>query len=203
MRMNFFTDCWKRWVSTRNCTENESTRLSTCHGRSTLSFPRIRTLSMVRVIFCCRMEMRHHSFDLTVPLHSDISKRLFEGTLRSVLVCRKCGTKRTQSEPFMSLSLPLLKEVQNLPKQPGATSPGLSVELCLRHFVMPESLADPVDCPSCRQKTPTTKQHVVAKLPRILCLHLKRFDATLNRKIEDPVAFPAKGLNMGPFLPHW
>lgn len=138
----------------------------------------------------------------------DVIKRLFEGTLRSVLVCRKCGSKRTQSEPFVSLSLPLSKETHKSTNQvPGEKATlaqgGMSVNSCLRQFTMPEALSDPVDCPSCGEKTPTTKQHVVAKLPRILCLHLKRFDATQNRKIEDFVAFPAKGLNMGLYLPHW
>jgi ubiquitin carboxyl-terminal hydrolase 22/27/51 len=32
---------------------------------------------------------------------------------------------------------------------------------------------------------------------------LKRFDAANNKKIEEFVSFPCKGLNMGPFLPHW
>jgi len=104
----------------------------------------------------------------------------------------------------MSISLPLSKEVQ---KASAANAAGvkekLSVELCLRHFTMPEMLADPVDCPSCGKKTPTKKQHVVSKLPKILCLHLKRFDAALNKKIEDFVSFPSKGLNMGLYLPHW
>jgi ubiquitin carboxyl-terminal hydrolase 22/27/51 len=53
------------------------------------------------------------------------------------------------------------------------------------------------------KQTPTKKQHVVAKLPKVLCLHLKRFDAALNKKIEDFVSFPGAGLNMGPYLPHW
>merc|ERR1712157_419786 len=33
--------------------------------------------------------------------------------------------------------------------------------------------------------------------------HLKRFDAVSNKKITDPVIFPAYGLDMGPYLPHW
>ena len=41
-----------------------------------------------------------------------------------------------------------------------------------------------------------------AKLPRILCLHLKRFDALTNKKITNPVSFPVE-LDMGPHLPHW
>jgi ubiquitin C-terminal hydrolase len=139
----------------------------------------------------------------------DAIKTLFEGKLRSVLMCQECGNKRVQSEPFMSISLPLSKEVQKATNEmPGESNEHagrvkVSVERCLRHFTIPEMLADPVDCPSCGIKTPTQKQHVVSKLPRVLCLHLKRFDAAQNKKIEDFVSFPAKGLNMGPHLPHW
>lgn len=103
----------------------------------------------------------------------------------------------------MSISLPLSKEVQNAAVTPAGIREKLSVELCLRHFTMPEMLTDPVVCQTCGKKTPTKKQHVVSKLPKILCLHLKRFDAALNRKIEDFVAFPSKRLNMGQYLPHW
>jgi hypothetical protein len=71
------------------------------------------------------------------------------------------------------------------------------------HFTAPESLSDPVDCPSCRRKTPTKKQHTFAKLPKVLCLHLKRFDAATNKKIDDFVSFPASGQDMGRMLPHW
>jgi ubiquitin carboxyl-terminal hydrolase 22/27/51 len=46
------------------------------------------------------------------------------------------------------------------------------------------------------------KQQTFAKLPTILCLHLKRFDAAANKKIDDPVSFPAV-LDMGSYLPHW
>lgn len=106
----------------------------------------------------------------------------------------------------MSISLPLSKEVQkatsDVEGSPNAKE-NLSVERCLRHFTLPEMLADPVDCPNCGRKTPTKKQHVVSKLPKVLCLHLKRFDAAQNKKIEDFVSFPSKGLNMGPYLPHW
>jgi ubiquitin C-terminal hydrolase len=151
----------------------------------------------------------------SVCTHSDIIKSIFEGTLRSVLMCQECGNKRIQSEPFVSLSLPLSIEVKlatnGFPGESSNTSGpgagpgdrGLSLERCLRHFTLPEKLVDPVDCPECGKKTATQKQHVVSKLPPILCLHLKRFDAKANRKIEDFVSFPARGLNMGPHLPHW
>ncbi|GKZ01139.1 hypothetical protein MPSEU_001065400 [Mayamaea pseudoterrestris] len=140
-----------------------------------------------------------------VAANQDYMKNLFEGNLRAVLVCQKCGNKRIQTEPFMSLSLPLSKEIHkgSYGELNASGSHGISVEQCLKHFTLPESLADPVDCPSCGAQTPTTRQHVVSRLPKILVLHLKRFDFAENRKIEEYVSFPAHGLNMGPYLPHW
>jgi ubiquitin carboxyl-terminal hydrolase 22/27/51 len=99
----------------------------------------------------------------------------------------------------MSISLPLSAEATATTEDRTR----LTVESCLRHFTMPEMLTDPVFCPTCSGKTPTKKQHVVSKLPKVLCLHLKRFDAAHNKKIEEYVSFPTSGLNMGPFLPHW
>jgi len=108
----------------------------------------------------------------------------------------------------MSISLPLSKEVQKLTANSSKSSGSptgrgpLSVERCLQHFTMAEPLGDGVSCPSCGEKTPTTKQITISKLPKVLCLHLKRFDAAHNKKIEDFVSFPPK-VNMGPYLPHW
>ena len=163
----------------------------------------------------------------------DIIKELFEGTLRSVLLCEECGGKRMLVEPFMNISLTLSDEVERrapmtssagisgagggagLGITPGTVSSSpttrrssaalhpLSVQTCLEHFILPEVLSDPVQCPNCKKKTSTKKQHTFSKLPKILCLHLKRFDAAKNRKIDEYVSFPAKGLNMGPFLSHW
>ena len=132
--------------------------------------------------------------------HGDIVKQLFEGTLRSISICEECGCKRSMSEAFLNVSLPLSKHTDS----PSRYDKGkISVELCLKQFTHPESLGDPVDCPTCMTKTRTRKQHTFGRLPKILCLHLKRFDAAKNRKITDFVSFPAHGLDMGPLLPHW
>ena len=130
----------------------------------------------------------------------DIVKQLFEGSLRSVSICQECGCKRSMSEAFLNVSLPLSKHTDS----PSRYDKGkISVERCLKQFTHPESLGDPVDCPTCKTKTRTRKQHTFGRLPKILCLHLKRFDAAKNRKITDFVSFPARGLDMGPFLPQW
>mmetsp|Transcript_8786 Transcript_8786/g.16321 ORF Transcript_8786/g.16321 Transcript_8786/m.16321 type:complete len:213 (+) Transcript_8786:1461-2099(+) len=126
------------------------------------------------------------------------------GTLRSVLICQKCGCKRTQAESFSNVSLPLAKEFPANKEARSSTRRGnISVQSVLNHFTRPEVLADPVYCPSCNSKTKTMKQHTFSKLPEVLCLHLKRFDAAANKKITDFVAFPAYDLDMGMHLPHW
>ena len=133
----------------------------------------------------------------------DIIKQLFEGSLRSVLLCEECGVKRVQHEPFVNISLSLSEEVERMQRGKGFRVFDISVETCLEHFVLPEKLGDLVHCSSCAKKTETKKQHTFAKLPKVLCLHLKRFDAARNRKIENFVSFPSRGLNMGSMLSHW
>jgi len=134
----------------------------------------------------------------------DIIKKLFQGTLRSVLLCEKCGVKRLQKEPFMDVSLSLSEEVERMQTGgKGRRDVVLDLRTCLEHFVLPEKLSDLVFCSSCGTRTPTKKQHTFSKLPKILCLHLKRFDAARNQKIDQFVSFPAHDLNMGGFLPQW
>jgi len=129
---------------------------------------------------------------------ADIVKHLFEGTLRSVSICEDCGCKRSLQEPFINVSLPLSED-----SMLKYTNRKMNVQHCLNHFTAPEQLSDPIECPSCQRKTPTKKQQTFSRLPKVLCLHLKRFDAAKNKKIADFVSFPAFGLDMGPLLPHW
>lgn len=135
----------------------------------------------------------------------DFISRLFLGKFRSVLVCQKCGCKRTQNESFSNISLPLAKEFPSASADmKSSTRRGkITIRSILNHFTRPEALSDSVYCPSCNSKTKTTKQHTFAKLPEVLCLHLKRFDSAGNKKITDFVPFPAHGLDMGKHLPHW
>ena len=135
----------------------------------------------------------------------DLIRKMFNGTLRSVLLCQKCGCKRTQTESFSSISLPLANEFPTTTDTEVSSSRRgkISVEVCLNNFTRPEELVDLTNCPSCSFKTKTLKQHTFSKLPEILCLHLKRFDSAKNKKITDFVSFPAHNLDMGKHLPHW
>ena len=117
----------------------------------------------------------------TLPFHLSLP-------FRTISYSETCGYKRSQAEPFLNISLPITNETK-------------TIEACLRHFTQPEALSD-ITCDLCEEKHPHTKQHTFAKLPKVLCLHLKRFDAATNKKISEFVSFPAQ-LNVGPFLPHW
>jgi ubiquitin C-terminal hydrolase len=108
-----------------------------------------------------------------------------------------------QHEPFVNISLSLSQEVERMQQEKRQRVHDISVETCLEHFVLPEKLGDLVYCTSCGRKTETKKQHTFSKLPKVLCLHLKRFDAAKNKKIENFVSFPANGLNLGSLLSHW
>lgn len=150
-------------------------------------------------------------FGLTLFRCTDIVKSTFEGSLRSVLLCEVCGCKRTQPERFLNISLPLPKEKSRLGstasnKNSSSRVSGIANQLtlrqCLDSFCRPEQLTEKVQCSSCLIKTTTQKQLTFAKLPKVLCLHLKRFDARTNKKLSDPVSFPAE-LDMGPHISHW
>ncbi|CAM9372425.1 unnamed protein product, partial [Scytosiphon promiscuus] len=69
---------------------------------------------------------------------------------------------------------------------------------CFARFAARESLSVRMACDSCSTASVCkTKQMSFCSLPRVLVLHLKRFDAMSDRKIDDFVSFPARGLDMG------
>jgi ubiquitin C-terminal hydrolase len=104
----------------------------------------------------------------------------------------------------MNISLPLTAlSASSSSVGGGLLANNLSVERCLHQFVATEKLAESVECQKCGRATVTKRQRVIASLPTVLCFHFKRFDTINNLKIQSYVSFPARGLNMGPFLPHW
>eukprot|EP00554_Chaetoceros_debilis_P015129 CAMPEP_0194118556 /NCGR_PEP_ID=MMETSP0150-20130528/36075_1 /TAXON_ID=122233 /ORGANISM="Chaetoceros debilis, Strain MM31A-1" /LENGTH=850 /DNA_ID=CAMNT_0038809981 /DNA_START=83 /DNA_END=2635 /DNA_ORIENTATION=- len=134
----------------------------------------------------------------------DSLSSLFEGSLRSVLMCDECGYKRSHLEPFLnvSLSLPTAKSTETSRTGNRRRSLRIDVQTCIDNFTAAEPLSDSLVCSWCKTKTCHYTQHTFSKLPEILCLHLKRFDAASNKKIDEPVSFPST-LDMGSYLPHW
>jgi ubiquitin C-terminal hydrolase len=119
---------------------------------------------------------------------------VFTGSLRSMLVCQRCGCGRDQVEPFINVSLPLSRE---------NTEGKITIQSCLDLFTKSEALADNVHCPSCNKNTESSQQHGFATLPEVLCLHLKRFDSLAQKKLTEHVSFPLHDLDMGKYLAQW
>jgi ubiquitin carboxyl-terminal hydrolase 8 len=59
------------------------------------------------------------------------------------------------------------------------------------------------DCPQCKTKRKATKQLSLARLPPILLIHLKRFEANgrFSDKIDTFVEYPVKALDLTSFMP--
>jgi Ubiquitin carboxyl-terminal hydrolase len=68
-------------------------------------------------------------------------------------------------------------------------------------FTAVEQLPHGVKCDACNAADCVkTKQMSFSSLPLVLIIQLKRFDALTDRKLNDVVAFPLRGLDMSPYM---
>ncbi|KAI9139318.1 hypothetical protein BKA69DRAFT_1109968 [Paraphysoderma sedebokerense] len=124
--------------------------------------------------------------------NSSFVVQLFMGQLRSRLSCLTCGKTSTSYNPFMYLSIPVIK--------------GNRVDLgdCLDEFLREEILegSDAWHCSNCRTTRRSTKSLTLSKLPDILLIHLKRFSfqGPFRNKLDTLVDFPVKGLDLNLYL---
>ncbi|KAJ3626913.1 hypothetical protein Zmor_004151 [Zophobas morio] len=110
--------------------------------------------------------------------------QVFGGYLRSQIKCLCCGHDSNSFETILDLSL----NVQS------------SVEKSLRLLVEPEILDKDnlYYCEKCARKVPASKSFSIHVPPRVLCLHLKRFDFR-RKKIKSKVIY-GEHLDLSPFL---
>jgi ubiquitin C-terminal hydrolase len=112
--------------------------------------------------------------------------QVFGGYLRSQIKCLCCGHDSNSFETILDLSL----NVQS------------SVEKSLRLLVEPEILDKDnlYYCEKCARKVPASKSFSIHVPPRVLCLHLKRFDfRSEGKKIKSKVIY-GEHLDLSPFL---
>jgi len=80
----------------------------------------------------------------------------------------------------------------------------LQLNECLELFTSTERLGadDAWYCPNCKKHQRATKKFDLWSLPEVLVIHLKRFSYTrsFRDKLDTLVEFPAKGLNMAPYI---
>ncbi|PPQ98045.1 hypothetical protein CVT26_003040 [Gymnopilus dilepis] len=119
----------------------------------------------------------------------------FQGQFRNRLECLTCHKTSTTYNVFSILSLPV----------PNMRSGKVPIERCIDAFFNEEVLEkdDAWDCPQCKTKRRASKKLSLARLPPILVIHLKRFEANgrFSDKIDTFVDFPMKSLDLTNYMP--
>ncbi|KAK8482608.1 hypothetical protein V6N11_066270 [Hibiscus sabdariffa] len=115
--------------------------------------------------------------------------RIFGGRLRSQVKCLQCSYCSDTFDPFLDLSLEIVKAD--------------SLLKALKNFTTAELLDGgerQYQCQRCKQKVRATKQLTVYNSPHVLTIHLKRFQAhNLGQKIDRKVEF-GPTIDMKPFV---
>ncbi|KAA8522873.1 hypothetical protein F0562_009296 [Nyssa sinensis] len=115
--------------------------------------------------------------------------KIFGGSLRSQVKCMQCSFCSNKFDPFLDLSLEIVKAD--------------SLYKALAHFTAKEHLDGgerQYQCQQCKQKVRALKQLTVHKAPYVLTVHLKRFGShKLGQKIDKKVQFDPT-LDLKPFV---
>uniref|UniRef100_H2Z5W2 ubiquitinyl hydrolase 1 n=1 Tax=Ciona savignyi TaxID=51511 RepID=H2Z5W2_CIOSA len=120
---------------------------------------------------------------------------LFVGQLESSLKCQECGNISLTYDPFWDLSLPISKKMYS--------NDATTLSDCLDTFTRRETLEgdERPMCEVCKVRCTMTKKLSVNKFPKVLVLHLKRFNegSRYRQKLNNLVKFPVKGLNLADY----
>jgi ubiquitin C-terminal hydrolase len=84
-------------------------------------------------------------------------------------------------------------------KGKGREIESITLKECLQNFTLLEPLSELVMCDVCKIPQPAHKQLNMASLPKVLILHLKRFDSVKQQKLNTKVEFDLHDLDMGPY----
>ncbi|KAL6539324.1 hypothetical protein OROHE_011095 [Orobanche hederae] len=115
--------------------------------------------------------------------------KIFGGHLRSQVKCMQCSYCSNKFDPFLDLSLEILRAD--------------SLLKALAHFTAKEQLdggTKQYHCQQCKQKVKALKQLTIHKAPHVLTVHLKRFSSdTPGQKIDKKISF-GPTLDLKPFV---
>ncbi|CAH6873530.1 Usp3 [Phodopus roborovskii] len=135
---------------------------------------------------------------------STVVTAIFGGILQNEVNCLICGTESRKFDPFLDLSLDIPSQFRSKRSKNQESGPVCSLRDCLRSFTDLEELDETelYMCHKCKKKQKSTKKFWIQKLPKVLCLHLKRFHWTayLRNKVDTYVEFPLRGLDMKCYL---
>jgi len=144
----------------------------------------------------------------SVPLlNAGVVHDTFQGMLISEVTCCSCNYSFRKHDPFLDLSLNVPDENHSVflrKTDDGAYYiRAVTLELCLRRFCSLERLrqSEQYVCSKCSQRGDTLKRIRIEKLPKVLCIHLKRFrwSTHIKEKVTTAVYFPVTGLDLSPY----
>lgn len=118
---------------------------------------------------------------------------LFYGQIHSVQMCTECRTPSHVYQPTMDLQLPIPKEAP----RPGKER---TIYHCMSEYVKQHDLVgeNQYSCEKCGKKVDGITVSKIWKPPKILIVHLKRFDN--KEKISDLVEVPLTGFDVVPYV---
>ncbi|KAJ2816013.1 ubiquitin-specific protease doa4, partial [Coemansia erecta] len=126
---------------------------------------------------------------------------IFQGQIQSRLTCTTCKHTSTTYHTFTELSVPIpaaAKTGAALVRK-GRAAP-VNIYQCLDAYSETELLDGDNKwlCPRCKTKRKATKRLMIARLPLVLIVHLKRFSTIghFREKLETNVLVPTKRLHM-------
>ncbi|XP_056138647.1 ubiquitin carboxyl-terminal hydrolase 3 [Lampris incognitus] len=135
---------------------------------------------------------------------STVVTSVFGGILQNEVNCLICGNESRKFDPFLDLSLDIPSQFRHKRSKDQEPGPTCTLRDCLHSFTDLEEL-DETElylCHMCKKRQKSTKKFWIQKLPKVLCLHLKRFHWTafLRNKVDTYVEFPLRGLDMRSYL---
>lgn len=130
--------------------------------------------------------------------------------------CCVCNEYTIKPDPFLDLSLVIPDPAPSNPSPaaaPGKPAKVVTLEDCIDLFSSPEDLEtiaapdfESRSCRACGSDGGFAKAFMLGELPRVLCIHLKRFRWRRNstrgskQKVDTLVKFPLDGLDMTRWL---
>lgn len=116
--------------------------------------------------------------------NNSVVDETFAGQVTSKVTCTLCNNVSYSYDPILDLSLPLGSKLKSL-------------DDCISTYFKQEELPDLYNCEKCKKQGKAVKKFTLEKMPRVLALHLKRFQMyPKKKKIYDFVSFPVDYLSL-------
>lgn len=124
--------------------------------------------------------------------------------LTSQISCLSCCNYTIKADPFLDLSLVIPEDRDQVALEDCIDLFSLSEEIECTASDSPPSPSSPASrtCQTCGSDQGFSRSIKLGELPRVLCIHLKRFRWRRNgkQKVNTPVRFPLQDLDMSRWL---